>query len=269
MTIANIVNIAIMVFVGQPFKENRLFSGMFGPSFCRQREVRIDGNGVYSTKRNGDRVQDARITSTTSATRQERTVTLGGDVTTYGRFRGRYMFENEEEAERFARCLTEAAHAANAQDGVAINPAGGAVAIGPAPAMHPAGGADAIGPAPAVHPAGGADAVGPAPALVPPARGVVNDRVPDPAPAPAITVGECVNHCRRAAMGPSQAASYFEDMCSSQVIRWCGNNNHPRRYAFMADGSVVDTDKLTQLHALCWIQKERDVQALSRHFLVR
>jgi hypothetical protein len=34
----------------------------------------------------------------------------------------------------------------------------------------------------------------------------------------------------------------------------------------MRDGSVVDTDKLTQIGSLCWIQDERDVQALLHSF---
>jgi hypothetical protein len=58
----------------------------------------------------------------------------------------------------------------------------------------------------------------------------------------------------------------FYELCGTHVVRTYGNNNHPRRYAHMCDGSVVDTDKLTQPNATCWIRDERAVRALLQDF---
>jgi hypothetical protein len=74
-----------------------------------------------------------------------------------------------------------------------------------------------------------------------------------------------VNECRvNGGISPTEAYRRFWTFFATYVTRACGNNNHPRRYAAMLDGSVVDTDKLTQ--GLCWIQNPLDAQAVMSHF---
>ena len=87
--------------------------------------------------------------------------------------------------------------------------------------------------------------------------------VGESAPPPK-SVGDFVIECRNGNISPSEATTRFYQDFGFQIIRTCGNNSHPGRYACMRDGSVVDTDKLMQIGALCWIQNERDVQALLR-----
>ena len=87
--------------------------------------------------------------------------------------------------------------------------------------------------------------------------------VGESAPPPK-SVGDFVIECRNGNISPSEATTRFYQEFGFQIIRTCGNNSHPGRYACMRDGSIVDTDKLMQIGALCWIQNERDVQALLR-----
>jgi hypothetical protein len=54
----------------------------------------------------------------------------------------------------------------------------------------------------------------------------------------------------------------FYELCDTHVVRCYGNTNHLSCYARMCDGSAVDTYKLTQPNATCWIRDERVVRAL-------
>jgi hypothetical protein len=83
---------------------------------------------------------------------------------------------------------------------------------------------------------------------------------------PIRAVIDFVIEYRNGNISPFEATTRFYKEFGSQIIRTCGNNSHPHRYACMRDGSVVDTDKLTQIGSLCWIQDERDVQALLHSF---
>ena len=81
------------------------------------------------------------------------------------------------------------------------------------------------------------------------------------APPPRAVIDFVIEY-RNGNISPFEATTRFYKEFGSQIIRTCGNNSHPHRYACMRDGSVVDTDKLTQIGSLCWIQDELDVQAL-------
>jgi hypothetical protein len=87
--------------------------------------------------------------------------------------------------------------------------------------------------------------------------------VGESAPPPK-AVGDFVIECRNGNISPFEATTRFLQEFGFQIVRTVGNNSHPDRYACMRDGSVVDTDKLMQIGSLCWIQNERDVQALLR-----
>jgi hypothetical protein len=58
----------------------------------------------------------------------------------------------------------------------------------------------------------------------------------------------------------------FCTLFAAFIVRATGNHNHQDRYNEMINGSVVDTDKLTQIGTKCIIQPGPAALAVMTHF---
>ena len=89
----------------KPLKAHPHAPLLFDPEFRGPRRVEVNWPYITSNRTNHPEV-DAEMTLETVATRDGCDVTLGGSTTTYGRFRGAYRFENEDQAELFKQCCS-------------------------------------------------------------------------------------------------------------------------------------------------------------------
>ncbi len=75
-----------------------------------------------------------------------------------------------------------------------------------------------------------------------------------------------VDEWRTGHMSPTEAKRMFCNLFAAYIVRVTGNPNHQDRYNEMINGSVVDTDKLTQPDTKCIIEAGPAALAVMSHF---
>ena len=235
----------------------------------------------------------ATVTAETLVARDGLEITLGGHTQLYHRYTGLFRCDNEEEAERLYRFLLDAI----AQFAIPPRPPVDEIipvdvqeaTMPPVEEDGTLGGVPITlevqplpsGPGlPAVIPRenGGAHNVNPVDvqeANMPP---VEEDGTPGGVPIPLqvlplppvpprlAELPGFVDEWRTGHMSPTEAKRMFCTLFAAYIVRVTGNPNHQDRYNEMINGSVVDTDKLTQIDKKCIIEPGPAAQAVMSHF---
>ncbi len=89
---------------------------------------------------------------------------------------------------------------------------------------------------------------------------------PPPGPPRLADLPGFVDECRTGHMSPTEAKRMFCTLFAAYIVRVTGNHNHQDRYNEMNNGSVVDTDKLTQIGKKCIIEPGPAALAVMSHF---
>ncbi len=275
--------IMVRVFSGRAQKNGRVF----GRNFRRRQQFRVLHDNVTGTLMFVTATKIVVIaTAETRVFRNGLNITLGGRTMTYHRYTGVFECDNEEEAEHLSRYLTEViAQLAIPQPAPAdLAPGHGAEIPGDQPIRrepaepHPPqndlapGIAEIPGdqpirrePAEEQIPIHDPPVVLPEPPLRNPQL-VPVDLPPPAGPRPLADLPNFVNECRNGQMSPIEAYRMFCTLFAAFVVGASGNNNHRGRYREMIDGSVVDTDKLTQMGKKCIIEAGPAARAVMSHF---
>ena len=291
-------------FTAEAMQRSRL-PGLFGPRFKGRRPYDVlhdNGTGTICFIRNGDEPRVvARATAETLVARDGLEITLGGHTQLYHRYTGLFRSDNEEDAERLHQFLL---HAIAQLGRPQVDPVGDALpSIEGEPAQGLPVGAlqeenvpsvgDALPPiegepaqglpvgalqeeivpsvGDALPPIEGEPAQGlPVGALqeeiVPPVLIPVEVPPPPPGPGRLAELPGFVDECRTGHMSPTEAKRMFCTLFAAFIVRATGNHNHQDRYNEMINGSVVDTDKLTQIGTKCIIQPGPAALAVMTHF---
>ena len=278
-------------------EQNRVLG--IGKSFESPRRYDVTHcNGNICFIRNGAEPKVvARATAETTVVQDGLRITLGGRKLTYYRYTGNFRCSNQEEAERLHQFLVHAiAQLARPQ----VDPVGDALPpiedepaqydsddapqearvpsdeedegvvphvpirdVVPEPGLPPVEEIRGVpiplenGPLPPVLPR---DVV-PEPVLPPPENGLLQPVPPRLAELPGF-----VDEWRTGHMSPSEAKRMFCTLFAAYIVRVTGNPNHQDRYNEMINGSVVDTDKLTQPDTKCIIEAGPAALAVMSHF---
>ena len=102
--------------------------------------------------------------------------------------------------------------------------------------------------------------------MVPPVLIPVEDPPLPPVPPRLAELPGFVDEWRTGHMSPTEAKRMFCTLFAAYIVRVTGNPNHQDRYNEMINGSVVDTDKLTQIGKKCIIEPGPGAQAVMSHF---